>query len=91
VKTAPGRRCCDTKNFQIDVEKGPHSTWNTSAALVFAEDYLKTKGLPDEDFSGVQQAFFTRVKSVKQFLKEGAVRKESKTQYGRKYGVGLYS
>jgi hypothetical protein len=89
TKTAPGKRCCEATRFQIDIQNGPHSTWNTSAALIFAEDYLREKGLPDEALDDVQQAFFTRVKSVKQFFNESSDRKGAKTQYGRKYGVSL--
>ncbi|KAJ2915173.1 hypothetical protein MD484_g5227, partial [Candolleomyces efflorescens] len=86
VKKDPARRCCDVAHFQIDLQHGPHSPWNVSAALVFAEDYMQAHQ-PMDRIDDVTHAFFTRVKSIKQFLNERPDRREAKTQYGRKYGL----
>ncbi|RXW15904.1 hypothetical protein EST38_g9956 [Candolleomyces aberdarensis] len=84
-KDSPEIRCCGTHNFQIDVTGGPHSAWNTSAALVFAESYLQTKGLPEADAPAVMQAFFTRVKSIKQERCQTPKKRLKKATYLRKY------
>jgi hypothetical protein len=86
---APETRCCGANNFQIDVIGGPRSPWNVSAALVFTENYLQTKDLPDSDAKAVKEAFFTRVKSIKQEHSQTPQKRLKKATYLRKYTVRL--
>lgn len=56
--------CCDIDNFRIDIMGSPHSPWNQSAARVFGMEFLRRHNLPYSDIFKVENAFYTRVKTL---------------------------
>jgi hypothetical protein len=87
VEESPELRCCTTVQFQIDIHGGAQSPWNTSAALVFVEDFIKTKDLPMDRSDNILKAFYTRLKSIKQSFKQTPRNRMKKATYLRKYTV----
>ncbi|KAJ3503017.1 hypothetical protein NLJ89_g8623 [Agrocybe chaxingu] len=63
--------CCGVHNFKIDLFGTPHSSWNTSAALVFAKDFMEGKPIDVDVSEGeVQTMYFERIKVLRlEFLR----------------------
>ncbi|KAF9490509.1 hypothetical protein BDN71DRAFT_1367878, partial [Pleurotus eryngii] len=60
--------CCTVDNFRIDLIGPPQSPWNMSAANVFVAAFEQFQGL-EMDLKIVKDAFFTRLKTLKQDFK----------------------
>ncbi|KAF9488626.1 hypothetical protein BDN71DRAFT_1534920, partial [Pleurotus eryngii] len=60
--------CCTVDNFRIDLIGPPWSPWNMSAANVFVTAFKQFQGL-EMDLKIMKDAFFTRLKMLKQDFK----------------------
>jgi hypothetical protein len=60
--------CCDIDNFRIDLVGHPKNPWNKSAALIFADIFLRKYQLWNVDMDDVKEAFFTRIKTMRREL-----------------------
>ena len=68
--------CCDITDFRVDLLGPPRGPWNKSAAQVFSKDFIRHHGLEStisvrED---VENAFYTRVKTLKEKYKRQQLR-----------------
>ncbi len=51
--------CCTIEDFRLDLEGTPKSTWNKSAAYVFANAFAKLPDAPCKDKKVIAEAFAT--------------------------------
>ena len=102
VRTGHGAKACDTTtaDFMIDIMGTPESPWNVSASRVFVAHLIEKMGYDDtEDMrKAIEEAFFTRVKSLKRMHKqdchsqaEKVAEKSRHSRQQRKYQVIVVS
>ncbi|KAI6143833.1 hypothetical protein BKA82DRAFT_11540 [Pisolithus tinctorius] len=72
--------CCTVEDFRIDLEGLPRSEWNKSAALVFAQEYLKChRGRQGENHT-LEYAWLTHVMTLRTRYKVKELDDEDKTE-----------
>ncbi|KAI6145056.1 hypothetical protein BKA82DRAFT_3969785, partial [Pisolithus tinctorius] len=75
--------CCTVEDFRIDLEGLPRSEWNKSAALVFAQEYLKRRrGHRGENYTleYVVKAWLTHVMTLRTRYKVKELDDEDRTE-----------
>ena len=84
--------CCTKHDFALDLNHGPRSPWNRSAAVVFERDFIAKYPVSPADMDEVKERFFTRVKTIKQLSKSDSIEREKKKiRKNRKYTVSSTS
>ena len=71
--------CCDIDNFRIDLIGHPKNPWNKSAALIFADIFLRKYQLWNVDMDDVKEAFLTRIKTMRREL-SGIQQRQGRTK-----------
>ncbi|KAI6152642.1 hypothetical protein BKA82DRAFT_4013063 [Pisolithus tinctorius] len=75
--------CCTVEDFRIDLEGLPRSEWNKSAALVFAQEYLKRcRGHQGENYTleYIVKAWLTHVMTLRMRYKVKELDDEDRTE-----------
>jgi hypothetical protein len=85
-----------SSQFRLDIRGTPRSTWNKSAARVFAADIIEKLGLPDTHtmFQTMEKAFGTHLKHLMRKYRDFTLSAEARqlirskhNRYQRKYSV----
>ncbi|KAI6144281.1 hypothetical protein BKA82DRAFT_3983196, partial [Pisolithus tinctorius] len=71
--------CCTVEDFRIDLEGLPRSEWNKSAALVFAQEYLKRRR-ENYTLEYVMKAWLTHVMTLRTRYKVKELDDEDRTE-----------
>lgn len=58
------RACCGPNYFRFDLTGSPRSSWNKSAACVFASDFISTYQVSNKTFGDILEAFFVQIKTL---------------------------